>query len=319
MSVSNKEIISFINQFSKLAIKECNRRIASGEPFILPSVCMAQAALESTWGTAPLMKNANAYFGVKAGGSWTGAVYVADTKEVYNGTTYNTRANFRAYGSPEESVIDYYALTCGASRYSKALSYGSDKSKWLTPRETVTALWQGGYATDDNYVNKIMNTLNGRDMSQYDALITGEATATTPSPSFLVKPSEMVQGRLIIMDSGRTIANNNLFSDSVAVKWEDAPVVDSDTTFTVNVPDGYDMYIATLIDDLATIGNPVVNGQEIQVSAGLKIGFYLVSKTGEATAPDEMSSDLIIGLSSSWPNADEIPGASTLAFFVKVE
>lgn len=172
---TNAQIKEFISLFSRLAINECNRRIAGGLPFVLPSVCMAQSALECDWGQAGLMKRANAFFGIKAGGSWTGKIYVADTWEVApNGETYNTVANFRAYDSPAESMADYYNITCTLTRYSKAWSYGSDKSKWLTAKETITAIHNGGYATDNLYVQKIMNTINGRDLTQYDALITGE-------------------------------------------------------------------------------------------------------------------------------------------------
>ena len=170
---TNEEIKAFIQLFGKLAVAECNRRIAQGKPFILPSVCMAQSALESDWGQAGIMTRANAFFGIKAGGSWTGKVYTADTKEVVSGETVNITANFRAYDSPAESMADYYALTTEASRYSKALCYGSDQSKWLTPRETVTALWQGGYATDSLYVEKVMNTLNGRSLDEWDKKIDG--------------------------------------------------------------------------------------------------------------------------------------------------
>lgn len=177
---TNDEIKAFIQKFGKLAVAECNRRIAQGKPFILPSVCMAQSALETGWGTSGLMTKANAFFGVKAGGSWTGKVYVADTWEVVSGETVNITANFRAYDSPEEGLADYYELTTTASRYSKALSYGTDQSKWLTPRQTVTALWEGGYATDSLYVEKIMNTLNGRSLDEWDKKIDG-VSGTSPN------------------------------------------------------------------------------------------------------------------------------------------
>lgn len=170
---TNEEIKAFIQLFGKLAVAECNRRIAQGKPFILPSVCMAQSALETNWGTAGIMVRANAFFGVKAGGSWTGKVYTADTWEVVDGAVHNITANFRAYDSPAESMADYYELTTTASRYSNALSYGTDQSKWLTPRETVTALWKGGYATDSLYVEKVMNTLNGRSLDDWDKKIDG--------------------------------------------------------------------------------------------------------------------------------------------------
>ena len=166
------EIKTFINRLGALAVAECNRRIAAGKGFVLPSVCIAQSALETGWGTSGLMVKANAFFGIKAGGSWTGEVYRADTWEVANGEAYNTTANFRAYPSVAASVTDYYDLISN-SRYSNALSYGLDSSKWLTPKACITAIWSGGYATDTLYVEKIMNTINARDLTYYDSLIDG--------------------------------------------------------------------------------------------------------------------------------------------------
>ena len=173
---TNDEILAFMELFGELAVAECNNRIAAGKGFILPSVAMAQSALESDWGQAGIMKKANAFFGVKAGGSWTGAIYSASTWEVVNGEQYNTVANFRAYNSPAESMADYYEITCSLSRYADGVSYGTDRSKWKSAEETITALWKGGYASDELYVNKIMNTINGRDLTSYDLRITGEGT-----------------------------------------------------------------------------------------------------------------------------------------------
>ena len=191
---TNAEITAFIQLLGRLAVNECNNRIAAGKGFVLPSVCIAQSALETGYGTAGIMTKANAFFGIKAGGSWTGAIYTADTWEVVNGEVHNITANFRAYGSLEESVTDYYDLIGNASRYANALSYGTDKTKWKTARECVTALWAAGYATDELYVQKIMNMIEPRNMTSYDRLITGEGTL--PEDSTLPDANESYSGVL---------------------------------------------------------------------------------------------------------------------------
>lgn len=173
---TNTEVVNFIKLLSGLAIAESNRRIARGEGFVLPSICIAQSALECNWGTAGLMTQANAFFGIKAGGSWTGKVYTADTKEVKDGVTYNTVANFRAYDSLEESVADYYNLIVNNSRYAGGVSYYPDNVK--TAYDTIMAIWNGGYATDETYGPQIMDVINGRDLTQYDAKIDGISTDT---------------------------------------------------------------------------------------------------------------------------------------------
>ncbi|MBO5712865.1 MAG: glucosaminidase domain-containing protein, partial [Clostridia bacterium] len=112
----------FFTTLGNLAVAESNRRIANGSKFVLPSVCIGQSALETGYGSSGLMVKANAFFGIKAGGSWTGKVYTADTWEVADGVEYNTSANFRAYDNLQDSVAAYYELIINASRYRGGLS-----------------------------------------------------------------------------------------------------------------------------------------------------------------------------------------------------
>lgn len=168
---TSSEVVAFIKTLGPLAVAECNRRIAGGEAFVLPSVCIGQSAHETGWGTSSLMTKANAYFGIKAGGSWTGKVFTADTWEVANGEAYNTSANFRAYDNLADSVKDYYDLICDNARYSKALSTYPDNVK--SSRDTLYEIWAGGYATDENYVEHVYAIISGRDLTQWDAKIDG--------------------------------------------------------------------------------------------------------------------------------------------------
>lgn len=168
MAATNAEIVSFINLLGPLAVAECTRRAAAGQGYVVPSVCMAQSAHETGWGLSSLMTKANAFFGIKAGGSWTGKVFTADTWEVQNGEAYNTVANFRAYDSLEESVADYYNLIVNNSRYAAGVSYAG---KQLGAYDTLYAIWAGGYATDDEYVPHVWNLLKGRDLTQWDSKV----------------------------------------------------------------------------------------------------------------------------------------------------
>lgn len=171
MAATSEQIVSFIKLLGNLALNECNARIQRGEGFVVPSVCIAQSAHETGWGTSSLMTKANAFFGIKAGGSWTGKVFVADTWEVADGVAYNTVANFRAYDSLADSVADYYNLIVNNSRYAAAISTWPDK---IVPAyDALYAIWAGGYATDELYVPHVWNLLQGRDLTQWDAKIDG--------------------------------------------------------------------------------------------------------------------------------------------------
>ena len=169
---TSKEITAFINSLGKLAVAESVGRGADG--YVLPSVCIAQASLETGWGTSSLMTKANAYFGIKAGSSWTGKVYSASTKEVYDGVEQTTTATFRAYDSKADSVKDYYDLICSLSRYADAVSYpGNEK----TARQTITAIHEGGYATDPDYISKVLTIVSSHSLTDWDKLVTADLTS----------------------------------------------------------------------------------------------------------------------------------------------
>lgn len=183
------EITNFIQTLGTLAVAECNRRIARGEGFVLPSVCIAQSAQETGWGDSSLMTKANAFFGIKAGGSWNGKVFTAGTWEVENGEAYNTSANFRAYDSLADSVADYYNLICNNSRYAGGVSYHPDNIK--TANATISAIWSGGYATDENYVQNVMSIINSRDLTQWDNKVDGVTTDTGAVDGSYTEPVEV--------------------------------------------------------------------------------------------------------------------------------
>lgn len=152
------QVNAFIAKLAAIARKEYLTR----DKWVLPSVCIAQAALETGWGTSGLMTKANAFFGIKAGNSWKGKVYSSKTNECYDGKTYTQiTAAFRAYDSLEESVADYYNLICGSSRYAGAVNNGNAES-------AITAIKNGGYATSPTYIKNVMNIINSYNLTQYD-------------------------------------------------------------------------------------------------------------------------------------------------------
>ena len=66
------------------------------------SPIIAQAILESGWGTSSLASKYHNYFGMKCGSSWKGKSVNFATKEEYTaGTLTKIRDNFRVYDSME--------------------------------------------------------------------------------------------------------------------------------------------------------------------------------------------------------------------------
>lgn len=155
MDIKNK---IFIDTIAPLIVEENEKR---GNP-LFSSVVIAQAICETGWGKSQLMMKANAIFGIKATKNWKGKVYNSKTKECYHGSNYTeTMACFRAYNNLQESISDYFDLITKNERYRKACISN-------TPRECITAIKNGGYATSPEYIEIIMKLINSYDLTKYD-------------------------------------------------------------------------------------------------------------------------------------------------------
>ena len=164
----------FLQLIVPLAQAEAKRRKDAGTGFVLPSVCIGQAALETGWGKSAIMTKANAFFGIKATESWKGKIYNSATQECYNGIDYEDITDaFRAYDTPEDSIKDYYNLITRSARYAAAVNV-------TDARTAITAIKEGGYATSPTYVTNVMEVIDSNNLTQYDNVVTGN---TEPQPA----------------------------------------------------------------------------------------------------------------------------------------
>jgi flagellar protein FlgJ len=120
-----------------------------------PGVLLAQAALETNWGKK-IIQHQNAesthnLFNIKAGTQWNKDAATATTLEQKDGVIRKEKAQFRSYSSFKESFDDYVSLLKDNDRYSQAVS------KAQNPHEFIQALQHAGYATDENYTDKVMS------------------------------------------------------------------------------------------------------------------------------------------------------------------
>ena len=150
---------------------------------ILASVTLAQEIIESGWLTTELAINANNIHGMKAylsgntwpGSTWDGAIYTKETKEQRkDGTYYTVVADFRKYNSLEEAVADHSAYLSGAIDDYGNLRYAGIVGE-RDAQTAVNIIARGGYATDQEYVQKLMSKIEQYNLTQYDT-IESEAT-----------------------------------------------------------------------------------------------------------------------------------------------
>ena len=109
-----------------------------------PRIVIAQAALETGWGTSV---KGNNLFGIKSHSKKDGLI--VRTHEVVDGERIKVRDSFRQYDSYDESIADYGSFLQQNKRYKPMLEAA-------TLREQVEALDKSGYATDPEYADKVM-------------------------------------------------------------------------------------------------------------------------------------------------------------------
>lgn len=128
------------------ATKVYKAALALGIPEPQARLAAAQSSLETGYGKhAP----GNAYFGIKAGSSWDGATQNLVTHEEVGGKRVKITDAFRAYDSPEQSLVDWWnTLQQKWPDAAKATSF----DQAVAGLETGV---YGSYATDSKYDNKL--------------------------------------------------------------------------------------------------------------------------------------------------------------------
>ncbi len=200
----------FIEKVACCAVKDME---VSG---ILASVSIAQAILESGYGTTELALNANNYFGMKcslSGNAWETvwdktSKYTKKTKEQDEaGNEYEVKADFRMYQDMETSVKDHSCYLNGAMDGNK-LRYEGLKGE-TDYRKAIQIIKDGGYATDANYVQKVCSIIERYGLTKYDCKESEE------------KPMEK---KIVCIDAGhygkynRCPGNKNYYESNMAWK-----------------------------------------------------------------------------------------------------
>ena len=168
------------------------QNVARGKD-IYTSVMIAQAALESGWGTSALSKAPNHnLFGVK--GSYNGQSVNMQTLEDSGGQNYySIQADFRKYPSYQESLEDYADKIVNGISGAPLFYSGAWKSK-TNSYQDATAYLTGRYATDTAYGAKLNRIIEQFGLTKYDTEtavsmaeeIASNETTTTTGNSYTV-------------------------------------------------------------------------------------------------------------------------------------
>ena len=141
---------NFIKTVGTLARNEYLGR----DVWILPSVCIAQGALESGWNL-----EADTLFGIKGEG------FTATTSEYYNGHYVEIEDSFRSYPNVASAVVGYYDFLRDTPRYANALN----NSDYKDAVDKLIHTTDGApYATDPEYINKIISIIEQYNLAEWD-------------------------------------------------------------------------------------------------------------------------------------------------------
>lgn len=140
----------FINGIAPLVVNE----YLSRNKWVLPSVCISQAALESGWNL-----DARTLFGIKGKG------FTASTTEFYNGHKVEIEASFRDYGGVANSVVGYYDFLANTPRYAGVINNSDYKDAVDKLIHTTDGL---AYATDPNYISKVISIIEKYNLTRFD-------------------------------------------------------------------------------------------------------------------------------------------------------
>jgi flagellar protein FlgJ len=124
------------------------------------SFTLAQAALESAWGTRAVGCN---LFGVKADKSWAGPVTLVPTHEVINGQRVALTDKFRGYASWDECLADHVRFFQQNRHYAACFHE-------VTGEGWARAVAAAGYATDPDYASKIISVIRAHNLGRFDAV-----------------------------------------------------------------------------------------------------------------------------------------------------
>ncbi len=174
-------IQEYINTYSSIAVKEMQR---GGVP---ASITLSQGILESSFGNSALAVDAKNHFGIKCHSGWEGDSYWKYDDEA-------TPSCFRVYCSPTESFIDHTNFLTGRERYADLFLL--DKADYMA---WARGLQEAGYATADDYAEKLVRLIRTYQLYVYDTVIDEIALAEKPKatkPMLVEVPTErVIKGR----------------------------------------------------------------------------------------------------------------------------
>ena len=214
---------------------------------VYTSVMIAQAALESAWGTSALSAEPNHnLFGVK--GNYNGqSVNMYTLEDAGAQKYYGIYDNFRKYPSYKESMDDYVDKIINGIKGAPMFYSGAWKSR-TNSYQDATRYLTGRYATDTAYYAKLNRIIEQYGLTKYDngvvtktnnsvvtSNVSTQSGATAANGYYTVKAGDTLYGisRKFGMSLSQLVSVNGISASSLIVPGQILRVAGGTTTSTV--------------------------------------------------------------------------------------
>ena len=162
---------------------------------VLASITLAQACLESAFGTSDLAVKAKALFGIKKH-DWKGKTYTKKSYEYEHGKKVLRKSVFRAYNSWQESINDHSNYLRTRKVDGKNFTYKAVVGE-KDYKKAAKALQKAGYSTYGTYASMLINLIDKYNLTQYDL-----KTNAQPAPAKKATPAKTPTEVRIFLDAG---------------------------------------------------------------------------------------------------------------------
>ena len=244
-TVTSNQVQSPAQQFLNKIIPAAQQATEGKD--VYTSVMIAQAALESAWGTSALSAEPNHnLFGVK--GNYNGqSVNMYTLEDAGAQKYYGIYDNFRKYPSYKESMDDYVDKIVNGIKGAPMFYAGAWKSR-TNSYQDATRYLTGRYATDTAYYAKLNRIIEQYGLTKYDngvvtktnnsvvaSNVSTQSGATAANGYYTVKAGDTLYGisRKFGMSLSQLVSVNGISASSLIVPGQTLRVAGGETTSTV--------------------------------------------------------------------------------------
>lgn len=264
-AVEDKTITEASNVDKKAFINEISKEIQplAEKHDLYASVMIAQAILESNWGQNEFAQAPyHNLFGLE--GQYQGQSVILDKQDVASGQT--AKKELKKYGSYKEAIQDYIEIIKTTSRDGNENYFSGTWRSNAQDYQTAAAALAGRFTDDQNYVDKLISTIEDYQLASYDATepvvapVAQAATTSEQPKEYTVQSGDTVNSITDQFSIGiddfvewNNVTDNNIYAGQTVIVGQEDAKATTPTTQTVPAEP------TAPVENLETVATPTTN------------------------------------------------------------